>query len=259
MADLNVKQLEFNGQVYFDITADDAVAANVLAGKKFHTSTGSATGTMATGSVATPIATKSDPSSSYSVTVTPSVSVTAGYVATGGSKTGTAVTVTPTDLGLITAALTKEDGTVSISKGMYADKDSSVTVTKEDLGIATLTSADFTVDTTSQAGHSKVKTTKEGFVTNGFICRDFTTSAPHPQADAPSESTPESFDPYGDDQYIVIPAGLISAEKSYKIETLPEINFSADTATRTVDGYVEVYVNKDVRISSGKVLFKYKP
>lgn len=86
-----------NGTTNLDVTQTTATAADVLYGKTLVVADGTtATGTIQTVTAGTPTATKGSVSN-HSVSVTPSVTNTAGYIA-GGTKTGTAVTVSASEL-----------------------------------------------------------------------------------------------------------------------------------------------------------------
>ena len=80
---------------YWDTSPADAIATDVANGKIFFNSTGRVVGS-SSGTEGTPTATKGTVSN-HSITVTPSVTNTAGYIS-GGTKTGTAVTVTASEL-----------------------------------------------------------------------------------------------------------------------------------------------------------------
>lgn len=106
-------------------------------------------GTVATGTAGTPSASKGT-ASNYSISVTPSVTNTTGYI-TGGTKTGTAVSVSPTDLGLtLKTALSKSGGTVSLAAGSYNTSALSATVSRSDLGITDKAAATYNPSTSAQ-------------------------------------------------------------------------------------------------------------
>lgn len=95
---------------------------------------------VASGTAGTPSATKGI-ASSYSLDVTPSVTNTTGYI-TGGTKTGTAVTVSPSDLGLTQkTALSVSGRTVSLAAGSYNTIDLSASVSSMTLPTSASTSA----------------------------------------------------------------------------------------------------------------------
>lgn len=86
-----------NGTTNLDVTQTTATAADVLYGKTLVVADGTtATGTIQTVTAGTPTATKGTVSN-HSVSVTPSVTNSTGYI-TGGTKTGTAVTVSASEL-----------------------------------------------------------------------------------------------------------------------------------------------------------------
>lgn len=86
-----------NGTTNLDVTQTTATAADVLYGKTLVVADGTtATGTIQTVTAGTPTATKGSVSN-HSVSVIPSVTNTAGYIA-GGTKSGTAVTVSASEL-----------------------------------------------------------------------------------------------------------------------------------------------------------------
>lgn len=86
-----------NGTTNLDVTQTTATAADVLYGKTLVVADGTtATGTIQTVTAGTPTATKGSVSN-HSVSVTPSVTNTAGYIE-GGTKSGTAVTVSASEL-----------------------------------------------------------------------------------------------------------------------------------------------------------------
>lgn len=91
-----IVKIVYDENTWIDMTGDTAVPANVLINKTFHTSTGQETGSMPNGTAGTPVATKGTVSNN-SIAVIPSVTNTTGYI-TGGTKTGTAVTVTASEL-----------------------------------------------------------------------------------------------------------------------------------------------------------------
>lgn len=86
-----------NGTTNLDVTQTTATAADVLYGKTLVVADGTtATGTIHTVTAGTPTATKGSVSN-HAVTVTPSVTNTAGYIA-GGTINGTAVSVAASEL-----------------------------------------------------------------------------------------------------------------------------------------------------------------
>lgn len=86
-----------NGTTNLDVTQTTATASDVLYGKTLVIADGTtATGTIQTVTAGTPTATKGSVSN-HSVSVTPSVTNTTGYI-TGGTKSGTAVTVSASEL-----------------------------------------------------------------------------------------------------------------------------------------------------------------
>lgn len=86
-----------NGTTNLDVTQTTATASDVLYGKTLVAADGTtATGTIQTVTAGTPTATKGSVSN-HSVSVTPSVTNTTGYI-TGGTKSGTAVTVSASEL-----------------------------------------------------------------------------------------------------------------------------------------------------------------
>ena len=86
-----------NGTTNLDVTQTTATAADVLYGKTLVVADGTtATGTIQTVTAGTPTATKGTVSNN-SVSVTPLVTNSTGYI-TGGTKTGTAVTVSASEL-----------------------------------------------------------------------------------------------------------------------------------------------------------------
>ena len=105
--------------------------------------------TMPLGTEGTPTSTKGT-ASNYSISVTPSVTNVAGYIE-GGTHTGTAVTVSPTDLGLTKrTALSKSGGTISLAANSYNTGALSVTVTRSDLGITDKAAATYNPSTSDQ-------------------------------------------------------------------------------------------------------------
>ena len=106
-----------NGTANLDVTQTTATAADVLYGKTFVAADGTgATGTIQSVSAGTPTATKGSVSN-HSISVTPSVTNTAGYI-TGGTKTGTAVTVSASEL--VSGNLAITDNTASTDVTNYA-------------------------------------------------------------------------------------------------------------------------------------------
>lgn len=104
---------------------------------------------VAAGTAGTPSASK-DTASNYSISVTPSVTNATGYI-TGGTKTGTAVSVSPTDLGLTQkTSLSKSGGTVSLAAGSYNTSALSATVSRSDLGITDKAAATYNPSTSAQ-------------------------------------------------------------------------------------------------------------
>lgn len=102
-----------NGTTNLDVTQTTATAADVLYGKTFVAADGTgATGTIQSVSAGTPTATKGSVSN-HSISVTPSVTNTAGYIS-GGTKTGTAVTVSASELVSGSQTIT-DNGTVNVT------------------------------------------------------------------------------------------------------------------------------------------------
>lgn len=92
-----ISKIIVNGTTNIDVTQTTATASDVLYGKTLVVADGTtATGTIQTVTAGTPTATKGSVSN-HSVSVTPSVTNTTGYI-TGGTKTGTAVTVSASEL-----------------------------------------------------------------------------------------------------------------------------------------------------------------
>lgn len=86
-----------NGTTNLDVTQTTATASDVLYGKTLVVADGTtATGTIQTVAAGTPTATKGSVSN-HAVTITPSVTNGTGYVE-GGTQTGTAVTVSASEL-----------------------------------------------------------------------------------------------------------------------------------------------------------------
>lgn len=102
-----------NGTTNLDVTQTTATAADVLYGKTLVVADGTtATGTIQTVTAGTPTATKGSVSN-HSVTVTPSVTNTTGYI-TGGTKNGTAVSVSASELVSGSQTITA-NGTVNVT------------------------------------------------------------------------------------------------------------------------------------------------
>lgn len=92
-----ISKIIVNGTTNLDVTQTTATASDVLYGKTLVVADGTtATGTIQTVTAGTPTATKGSVSN-HSVSVTPSVTNTEGYI-TGGTKSGTAVTVSASEL-----------------------------------------------------------------------------------------------------------------------------------------------------------------
>lgn len=77
------------------------------------------TATVTSGSAGTPVATKGTVSN-HQVTVTPSVTNTTGYI-TGGTKTGTAVTVAASELVSGTTSIVANDTSINVTNYQYAN------------------------------------------------------------------------------------------------------------------------------------------
>ncbi len=108
-----ISKITVNGTTNMDVTGTTATAADVLYGKTLVVADGTtATGTIQTVTAGTPTATKGSVSN-HSVSVTPSVTNTTGYI-TGGTKTGTAVTVSASELVSGSQTLT-DNGTVDVT------------------------------------------------------------------------------------------------------------------------------------------------
>lgn len=94
------------GETWMDLTADTVASGNLISPNTAHGADGqSITGSVGSGTEGTPIATKGTVSN-HSVNITPSVTNTAGVIS-GGTHTGTQVTVTAAEL---------ESGTKSITQ-----------------------------------------------------------------------------------------------------------------------------------------------
>lgn len=94
------------GETWMDLTADTVASGNLISPNTAHGADGqSITGSVGSGTEGTPIATKGSVSN-HSVNITPSVTNTAGVIS-GGTHTGTQVTVTAAEL---------ESGTKSITQ-----------------------------------------------------------------------------------------------------------------------------------------------
>lgn len=102
-----------NGTTNLDVTQTTATASDVLYGKTLVIADGTtATGTIQTVTAGTPTATKGSVSN-HSISVTPSVTNTAGYIS-GGTKNGTAVTVSASELVSGSQTIT-DNGTVNVT------------------------------------------------------------------------------------------------------------------------------------------------
>lgn len=90
-------KITVNGTTNMDLTSDTVTAASLLSGYTAHDASGTQiTGAMPVGTEGTPTATKGSVSN-HAVTITPSVTNTAGYIS-GGTHTGTGVTVQASEL-----------------------------------------------------------------------------------------------------------------------------------------------------------------
>lgn len=108
-----ISKIIVNGTTNLDVTQTTATAADVLYGKTLVVADGTtATGTIQTVTAGTPTATKGTVSN-HSVSVTPSVTNATGYI-TGGTKNGTAVTVSASELVSGSQTLT-DNGTVDVT------------------------------------------------------------------------------------------------------------------------------------------------
>lgn len=108
-----ISKIIVNGTTNMDVTQTTATASDVLYGKTLVIADGTtATGTIQNVTAGTPTATKGSVSN-HSVSVTPSVTNTAGYI-TGGTKSGTAVTVSAGELVSGSQTLTA-NGTVDVT------------------------------------------------------------------------------------------------------------------------------------------------
>lgn len=97
MPDKTYNKCVINGTTYLDLSNDTVTADKLLEGYTAHDKNGEIiTGTIVDGTAGTPTATKGAVSN-HSVSVTPSVTNTTGYI-TGSTKTGTAVTVSASEL-----------------------------------------------------------------------------------------------------------------------------------------------------------------
>ena len=104
----NVNKVDLNGVTVLDLTSDTVTPETLLIGTTAHNAKGETiTGTVASGTAGTPTARKSAVSNN-SVTVTPSVANTTGYI-TGGTKTGTGVKVSASELVSGNKALTPSE------------------------------------------------------------------------------------------------------------------------------------------------------
>lgn len=92
-----ISKIIVNGTTNMDVTQTTATASDVLYGKTLVVADGTtATGTIQTVAAGTPTATKGTVSN-HAISVTPSVTNTTGYIS-GGTKTGTAVSVSASEL-----------------------------------------------------------------------------------------------------------------------------------------------------------------
>lgn len=97
MANEYVNKVVLGSSTLIDLTADTVTAATLMQGYTAHAADGSTiVGTVPSGTAGTPTATKGAVSN-HAVSVTPSVTNTAGYIE-GGTKTGTAVSVSASEL-----------------------------------------------------------------------------------------------------------------------------------------------------------------
>lgn len=109
-----ISKIIVNGTTNIDVTQTTATAADVLYGKTLVVADGTtATGTIQTVTAGTPTATKGSVSN-HSVSVTPSVTNATGYIA-GGTKSGTAVTVSASELVSGNKAITQNGSNINVT------------------------------------------------------------------------------------------------------------------------------------------------
>ena len=120
---------------------------------------------VASGSAGTPTASKGTVSN-HSVSVTPSVTNTTGYI-TGGTKTGTAVTVDVTELESGTKSITENGTGISVSGYSAVD----VAVPSSGGGVTLIASQEFTVSTSSTSATSvgSITGTQAAYTNNAII------------------------------------------------------------------------------------------
>lgn len=187
------------------------------------------TNPVATGAVQNPVATKGTVSN-HSISITPSVSYSTGYV-TGNTKTGTAVSVSASQL---------VSGTLSITSNGTKDVTNYVSVNVNVSGSSTPSLQDKTVSITpTTSSQSQTVTADSGY--DGLDQVTINTAAV-PTMTLPSSAASSATSGYTSkatigrstsDQYINIPTGYNSAGAYYKVSAVAN---GSVTAPSTISG-----------------------
>lgn len=163
-----ISKVVYGANTIIDITDTTATASDVLNNKYFYLSDGTKKqGTIAQGSEGVPVATKGAVSN-HTISITPSVTNTAGII-TGGTKTGTAVSVSASELVSGTKNITGSGNTDVTNYATVSVPAGTATTPAKTIGTTPSISINASgLITASVAGSSSITpTVSSGWIVNG--------------------------------------------------------------------------------------------
>jgi len=195
------------------------------------------------GTAGTPTASKSAVSN-HAITVTPSVTNSAGYIS-GGTKTGTGVSVAASELVSGTRSITQNGTGIDVTE--YAAVDVSVSGGSPNLQTKTKsytpTTSEQTDTITPDAGYDGLE---EVDVTINAVP---TMTLPHSLSNTSSGTQENSFSRSAQDLYLNIPTGYNATAKYYTLKGVPNGSVTMPSAIVGVDATVSVPSSNKLQLS----------
>lgn len=198
---------------------------------------------VATGTAGTPVATKGEIANN-AITITPSVTNTTGYI-TGGTKTGTAVTVSASEL---------VSGTLNITSNGTKNVANYATVSVNVPTGSTINNQDKTVNPSTS---KQTITADDSYTGLGTVTVNAVPTMTLPTAATSSATnnftSKATIGRSTSDQYINIPTGYNSAGSYYKISAVANGSVANPTATKGTVSNNSISVTPKVTVTAGYV------